>query len=176
VIWINAFRGVALQLSCQPKPHLYELSARTALEEAHHLLPVTLGHAPLSLPQRLGGTVLITVHLDHVAPEILSSCWLVQSGQDPFAMHPARGKAERIRHLRKYAVGDLKDQSFRFRGLQEKHCLRAPNLSLFCNIGRGIDEETRLFHLHRGDYSRWIRESVKGNDLGRRRTTSGGTR
>jgi hypothetical protein len=47
---------------------------------------------------------------------------------------------------------------------------------LFCNIGRGIDEETRLFHLHRGDYSRWIRESVKGNDLGRRRTTSGGTR
>jgi len=193
--------------------NLQAMRARTGrphwfvLEEAHHLLPVTLGHAPLSLPQRLGETVLITVHPDHVAPEILSmvdvaiavgpsplvtlhdfaaklgklpfsvpsdrltnsgeevTCWLVQSGQDPFAMHPVRGKAERIRHFRKYAVGDLKDQSFWFRGLREKHCLSAPNLSLFCHIGRGIDEETWLFHLHRGDYSRWIRESVKDKDL-----------
>jgi hypothetical protein len=193
--------------------NLQAMRARTGrphwfvLEEAHHLLPVTLGHAPLSLPQRLGETVLITVHPDHVAPEILSmvdvavavgpsplgtlrdfaakagklpfsvpsdqltnsggevACWLVRSGQHPFAMHPLHGKAERIRHFRKYAVGNLRDQSFWFRGPQEKHCLSAPNLSLFCHIGRGIDEETWLFHLRRGDYSRWIRDSVKDKDL-----------
>ena len=31
-------------------------------------------------------------------------------------MHLIHGKAERIRHFRKYAVGDLKDQSFWFHG------------------------------------------------------------
>jgi hypothetical protein len=80
-------------------------------------------------------------------------------------MHLIHGKAERIRHFRKYAVGDLKDQSFWFHGPAEKHSLSAPNLNLFCHIGRGIDEETWLFHLQRGDYSRWIRESVKDRDL-----------
>ena len=80
-------------------------------------------------------------------------------------MNLIHGKAERVRHFRKYAVGDLKDQSFWFHGPKAKHSLSAPNLSLFCHIGRGIDEETWLFHLHRGDYSRWIRESVKDRDL-----------
>jgi phosphoglycolate phosphatase (TIGR01487 family) len=193
--------------------NLQAMRARTGrphwfvLEEAHHLLPATWGHATLSLPQRLGETLLITVHPDHVAPAILSmvdvaiavgpspldtlrdfaailgklpfsllpdqlmnpggevTCWLVQSGQDPFPMQVTRGKAERIRHFRKYAVGDLKDQSFWFHGPKKKHSLSAPNLSLFCHIGRGIDEETWLFHLRRGDYSRWIRESVKDRDL-----------
>jgi hypothetical protein len=32
------------------------------LEEAHHLLPTTWRQAALSLPQKLGETVLITVH------------------------------------------------------------------------------------------------------------------
>jgi hypothetical protein len=114
----------------------------------------TLGKVPFSLlPDQLTNT------RGDVA------CWLVRSGQDPFPMQVIRGKAERIRHFRKYAVGDLKDQSFWFRGPKEKHNLSAPNLSLFCHIGRGIDEETWLFHLRRGDYSRWIRESVKDKDL-----------
>ena len=80
-------------------------------------------------------------------------------------MHVTHGKADRIRHFRKYAVGDLKSQRFWFRGPEQKHNLSAPNLSLFCHIGRGIDAETWLFHLRRGDYSRWIRESVKDRDL-----------
>jgi HAD superfamily hydrolase (TIGR01484 family) len=191
--------------------HLQAMRARTGrphwfvLDEAHHLLPATWGHT--ALPQRLGETLLVTVHPDHVAPAILSmvdvaiavgpspldtlrefgttlgklpftllpdqltnadgdvTCWLVDSGQDPFPMHVMYGKSDRIRHFRKYAVGDLKWHSFWFRGPGNKHNLSAPNLAFFCHIARGIDEETWLFHLRRHDYSRWIRDSVKDADL-----------
>jgi hypothetical protein len=36
---------------------------------------------------------------------------------------------------------------------------------IFSQIADGIDEETWLYHLHRGDYSRWFREAVKDNYL-----------
>jgi hypothetical protein len=194
-------------------PNLQAMRARTGrphwfvIDEAHHLLPATWGHAALSLPQGLGETFLITVHPNHVAPAILSmvdvaiavgpsplatlrefgaslgklpfsllpdqlanpdgdvTCWLVNSGQDPFRMHVTHSRIERIRHFRKYAVGDLKWHSFWFRGPDKKHNLSAPNLALFCHIGRGIDDETWLFHLRRGDYSRWIQDSVRDKDL-----------
>ena len=32
---------------------------------------------------------------------------------------------------------------------------------IFSQLAEGIDEETWLFHLHRGDYSKWFREAVK---------------
>jgi hypothetical protein len=41
------------------------------LDEAHHLLPVDWGHLPEMLPQKLGETVLVTVHPDHLAIPIL---------------------------------------------------------------------------------------------------------
>ena len=183
------------------RPHWF------VLEEAHHLLPATWRQAALSLPQKLGETVLITVHPDHVAPAILAMvdvvvavgrtpldtfrqfaaksgsaplsllpnelrsyvgdvmCWLVHSGVAPFRMRVVHGKAERLRHIRKYAVGDMRWASFWFRGPNQSHNLSASNLSLFCHLGRGIDQETWLFHLRRGDYSRWIRESVKDEEL-----------
>lgn len=182
------------------RPHWF------VLEEVHHLLPTTWRQAALSLPQKLGETLLITVHPDHVEPAILAMvdvvvavgrapldtfrqfaaksgaplsllpneltsyegdvmCWLVRGGLAPFRMRVLHGKAERLRHIRKYAVGDLKSASFWFRGPKSNHNLSASNLSLFCHIGKGIDQETWLYHLRRGDYSRWIRESVKDEDL-----------
>jgi hypothetical protein len=43
--------------------------------------------------------------------------------------------------------------------------LRAQNLSLFAQIARGVDDETWLFHLRKGDYSRWFREAIKDTEL-----------
>ena len=50
---------------------------------------------------------------------------------------------------------------FYFRGPLGAHNLAARNLGMFCHIARGIDQETWLFHLRRGDYSKWLREAVK---------------
>jgi hydroxymethylpyrimidine pyrophosphatase-like HAD family hydrolase len=94
-------------------------------------------------------------------------CWLAHGGQDPFPMSAIRGQAERIRHVRKYAEGDVRYHSFYFRGPHGKHNLKAQNLSIFCQIADGIDSETWLFHLRRGDYSRWLRDVIKNEEVAR---------
>jgi HAD superfamily hydrolase (TIGR01484 family) len=93
------------------------------------------------------------------------ACWFVHSGQGPFPMHVIPEQAERIRHYRKYAEGDVRYKSFYFRGPTGKHNLRAQNLNVFCQIAEGIGEETWMFHLRRNDYSRWMRDVIKNQDL-----------
>jgi hypothetical protein len=94
-------------------------------------------------------------------------CWVAHGGQDPFPMHVIHGQAERIRHSRKYAVGDVRYHSFYFRGPHGRLNLKAQNLTLFCQIADGIDDETWLFHLRRGDYSRWLRHVIKNEEVAR---------
>jgi hydroxymethylpyrimidine pyrophosphatase-like HAD family hydrolase len=192
-------------------PNLQAMRARTGrphwlvLDEAHHMLPDTWGHATAVLPVRLRETILVTVHPDHVAPAILAPidvvvaighspertfesfakatgrtlawpeeltyqagrvvAWFGGDEHPPFAMHTEPGRAERIRHHRKYAEGDLRWDSFYFRGPDGHHNLKAQNLVVFCQIAQGIDEWTWMFHLHRGDYSRWFRYAIKDEYL-----------
>ena len=192
-------------------PSLQAMRARTGrphwlvLDEAHHMLPQTWGHAESTLPRKLGETILVTVHPDHLAPEVIAPidlvfavgnspertlskfaaavgqsltwpqqlthqrgnvvAWFVREAQPPFAMQPVQGRAERIRHHRKYAQGDLRYHSFYFRGPEGSHNLKAQNLAVFCQIAAGIDEATWLFHLRRNDYSRWFRDAIKDSWL-----------
>jgi hypothetical protein len=74
-------------------------------------------------------------------------------------------RTERIRHLRKYAEGNMRHNSFYFSGPAGRQNLRAQNLVIFAQIAEGIDEETWLFPLYRGDYSRWFRKAVKDSYL-----------
>ncbi len=70
--------------------------------------------------------------------------------------------AEHRRHRRKYAEGKLEpEQQFRFRGPYSKLNLRAQNLVQFVQLAEGVDAETWLHHLRRGDYSRWFRDVIK---------------
>jgi hydroxymethylpyrimidine pyrophosphatase-like HAD family hydrolase len=188
-------------------PSLQAMRTRTGrphwivLDEAHHMLPPEWGHVGNALPHRLGETVLVTVHPDHVAPLILSLvevvvlvgespettlkaftdvlglafhwpdglsyqrghavAWFPRSEKPPFSMRIISSRVERIRHLRKYAEGDMRDRSFHFRGPDDRLNLKAQNLVIFAQIAEGIDEETWLFHLYKGDYSTWFRDSVK---------------
>jgi hydroxymethylpyrimidine pyrophosphatase-like HAD family hydrolase len=191
-------------------PSLQAMRARTGrphwivLDEAHHMLPQSWGHASGTLPRKLGETILVTVHPDHVAQAILAPidaviavggtpqrtlrtfaaatgqtppshevpyapgkvvAWWVSETGTPFAMTPRPGRAQRIRHRRKYAEGNMRGQSFYFKGPGARQNLRAQNLTVFCQIADGIDEETWLFHLHRGDYSRWFRDCIKDREL-----------
>jgi hypothetical protein len=57
------------------------------------------------------------------------------------------------------------DISFYFRGPEGKLRLRAHNLKMFVQLAEGVDEDTWLYHLRRGEYSRWFREVIKDMDL-----------
>jgi hypothetical protein len=71
-----------------------------------------------------------------------------------------------VRHGRKYAAGELTpDRSFYFRGPENKLNLRAPNVITFVHLLEGVDDETWLYHLHRGEYSRWFRDNIKNDEL-----------
>lgn len=192
-------------------PGLHAMRARTGrphwivLDEAHHMLPQDWGHAGSTLPHRLGETILVTVHPDHIAPAVLAPidvafavgrspektlgnfahaaeqnlswpkglahapgsvvAWFVSQGRAPFSMEPQPSRADRIRHHRKYAEGNVREYSFYFRGPEGRHNIKAQNLAVFSQIAAGIGESTWLFHLRRHDYSRWFREVIKDGYL-----------
>jgi HAD superfamily hydrolase (TIGR01484 family) len=91
--------------------------------------------------------------------------WLVAGAQPPFTVEPQPCRAERIRHHRKYAEGNLRYHSFYFRGPEGRLNLRAQNLWMFCQIAEGLDEQTWMFHLRRRDYSRWFRKAIRDEYL-----------
>jgi hypothetical protein len=94
--------------------------------------------------------------------------WLRDGHEPPFLFTPATARAERRRHIRKYATGELDpDRSFFFRGPDNKLNLRAQNLDLFVQLADGVDDETWMHHLRAGDYSRWFRDNIKDPDLAR---------
>jgi hypothetical protein len=75
-------------------------------------------------------------------------------------------RAERRRHRRKYAGGELAPElCFYFRGRDGKLNLKAQNLAMFLQISDGVDDETWLFHLKNGDISGWFRDVIKDPDL-----------
>ena len=80
------------------------------------------------------------------------------------ALHPPVEKKER--HKRKYADGELgEDRSFYFRGPKGALNLRAQNLMIFLQIADGVDDETWLHHLKAHDFSRWMRDAIKDDEL-----------
>jgi HAD superfamily hydrolase (TIGR01484 family) len=92
--------------------------------------------------------------------------WFVDTDEPPFILRIAPSESDRTRHRRKYAEGSLSpDRSFYFRGPGERLNLRAQNLVLFSQIADGVDDETWLHHLRQGDYSRWMRDAIKDQEL-----------
>jgi HAD superfamily hydrolase (TIGR01484 family) len=112
----------------------------------------TLGLSPPPVPQTTGDEAII---------------WQKSTGAPPFAGVIVPARSARLRHLRKYAEGDLGPKSFFFRGPGARMNLRAKNLTAFCELASGVDDDTWVFHLRRGDYSAWIAAIIRDDDLAR---------
>lgn len=95
-----------------------------------------------------------------------AAVWLRRVASRVEVVKTAKGSFERRRHVRKYAEGELpEDRSFYFRGPNGALNLRAQNLNLFVQIASGVDDETWLYHLKRGEYSDWMRWAIKDDEL-----------
>jgi HAD superfamily hydrolase (TIGR01484 family) len=94
--------------------------------------------------------------------------WVPKTGDSPQMLKPVRSTRERLRHVRQYAEGELSpQQSFFFRGPESKLNLRAQNLRSFLQLAEGVDDETWMFHLRRGDFSTWFKTIIKDEELAR---------
>jgi HAD superfamily hydrolase (TIGR01484 family) len=92
--------------------------------------------------------------------------WCLTGKESVRRLKIAPSHTERRRHTRKYAEGELPpERSFYFRGPQNKLKLRAHNLILFLQMADGVDEETWLHHLKNGDYSTWLANAIKDEEL-----------
>ena len=92
--------------------------------------------------------------------------WSRREGGPPVWFRSLPPRAERRRHRRKYAEGEISaERSFFFRGPEDKLNLRAQNLVTFLQLSDGVDDETWLHHLRRGDYSYWFREVIGDEEL-----------
>jgi hydroxymethylpyrimidine pyrophosphatase-like HAD family hydrolase len=94
------------------------------------------------------------------------AAWWRNGAEAPFLFRAVPPRSERKRHVRKYAAGELRpEKSFYFRGPEAKLNLRAQNLQVFLQLADGVDDETWLHHLTRGDYSRWFRDAIRDETL-----------
>src|SRR5918997_4548930 len=72
----------------------------------------------------------------------------------------------RERRRRRYAEGDLDpERGFIFRSPDGRLNARAQSLALFAELAEAVDDTTWLYHLRRGDYSRWFREVIQDEAL-----------
>jgi len=69
------------------------------------------------------------------------------------------------RHKKKYAQGEMGENSFVFRGEEGRLHLVANNLLMFLRIAAGIDIDTWVYHLKRKDLARWFRDTVHDEEL-----------
>jgi hypothetical protein len=139
--------------------------APTVLDHVHVIIAV--GESPNKTIKTFADSISIPLHW----PEGLSNhrgeavVWFPRNNEPPFSIKIIPSRAERIRHYRKYAEGNMSYHSFFFRGPDNRHNIKAQNLTVFAQIAEGIDEDTWQFHLRRGDYSRWFRGAVNDRFL-----------
>jgi hypothetical protein len=92
--------------------------------------------------------------------------WTRAGDQKPVVFEIAAGTSQRRPHLRRWAESELSEEKrFWFRGPEERLRLGAPTLAMFVHIGEGVDADTWLHHLERGDYSAWMRDGIRDETL-----------
>lgn len=127
---------------------------------------ITIGENPAYPFQQVGERLHIPIP-GYIPPlaEGEVCVWRRDTGQPPFIVRYHPPHQLRLRHKKKYAMGDMGDNSFVFTGPGGHLHLVANNLLLFAHIAEGIDDDTWSYHLHRHDFTRWFRDTIHDEEL-----------
>ena len=90
--------------------------------------------------------------------------WILEKN-DLFPIRVERPTQLMQRHKKKYAMGDMQDNSFYFRGPGKKLNLKANNLMIFIQMAEGVDDDTWMYHLGKKEYSNWFRSAIHDEEL-----------
>jgi hypothetical protein len=170
-LWPHDWRPAAATMPQQPHNLVFitvhpEHVSPTALAAVD--LSIAVGRAPADtlkeFARAVGAGLPPIDNADLPTGEALA--WWRSSGGAPVRLIIDQPQAERRRHIRKYATGELEPgKSFYFRGPEDRLNLRAQNLQMFLQVADGVDDDTWLHHLRRGDYSAWFRDAIKDDEL-----------
>jgi HAD superfamily hydrolase (TIGR01484 family) len=127
---------------------------------------IGVGDSAAQVLAEFGQAVKESVPTAEPFPQDAVLVWDRHSDRAPQAVSVGKAKQAHQRHTRKYAEGRLgEDKSFYFRGSRGALNLRAFNLAIFLQLAEGVDDATWLYHLKRGDYTRWFRDAIKDEAL-----------
>jgi len=129
-------------------------------------LVVAIGDDPVSTLRKYAEAKKIL--FDSTAVRLLEKgeAWIWESDRGkPFPVRCERPQQLLKRHKKKYAAGDMQENSFYFTGPSQKLKLKANNLMMFMQMAEGIDDDTWTYHLGRKDYSNWFRSSLHDDEL-----------
>jgi hydroxymethylpyrimidine pyrophosphatase-like HAD family hydrolase len=127
---------------------------------------ISIGDNP-AYPFEQFGKILQCEVPDHIPPlaEGEICVWERNSSSPPFVVRYNQPHQLLRRHKKKYAQGDMGENSFIFTGEERRLHLVANNLLLFQHIAEGLDIDTWLYHLRRKDFTNWFRKTIHDEDL-----------
>jgi hydroxymethylpyrimidine pyrophosphatase-like HAD family hydrolase len=132
----------------------------------HINLVIAIGDDPVSTLRKYADVKKILFDSSAVRPLEKGDAWIWESDKGkPFPVRCERPQQLLKRHKKKYAAGDMKENSFYFTGPSQKLNLKANNLMMFMQMAEGIDDDTWTYHLRRKDYSNWFRSSLHDDEL-----------
>ncbi len=91
--------------------------------------------------------------------------WDISLQRKPFPVQFPKPEHLLHRHKKKYAKGNMSENSFVFTGPEGKLRLKAYNLMVFIQLAEGIDDETWIHHLKKNGYSDWLYNKVNDEEL-----------
>jgi len=132
----------------------------------HVNLVIAIGNEPRNTLQKFADIKKIKLPDQPIDALEKGEAWIWESNNGHLFPIRSEKPAQLLkRHKKKYAAGDMQDNSFYFTGPGKKLNLKANNLMMFIQMAEGVDDDTWMHHLHGKEYSNWFRNQVHDDEL-----------
>ena len=127
-------------------------------------LLMVIGKEPEIILDQYAQLKKISLSNDSIKSLNKGETWILEKN-DLFPIRVERPTQLMQRHKKKYAMGDMQDNSFYFRGPGKKLNLKANNLMIFIQMAEGVDDDTWMYHFGKKEFSNWFRSAIHDEEL-----------